>query len=268
MESSVQWNFVASNENPADDCSRALPASVLRRRLAYIIRWISTPDSRKNLAVPQTYPPTKFSTLRAFVLVRLEKLYRFDDLANQRQMSPGSPLVSLNPIIDRRRLLRVGGRVGNAPLPSDVLHPIILPSEARITEMITFDLRRLVDPLKESFTSTESAFSRSAENGIAPNRISRSTMYSCHHLPGHSTRWPLGRIIEIFPGPKQVRRNHGPTVKLCFGNISRNGCIRLSSAGRRSAKVIRFRRKQELSSGSEEQGLVPPHREQAILGDL
>lgn len=46
------------------------------------------------------------------------------------------PLKSLHPFLDKNGLLRVGGRLDNSDIPLSQKHPIILPKESRITELI------------------------------------------------------------------------------------------------------------------------------------
>ncbi|XP_039642648.1 uncharacterized protein LOC120549660 [Perca fluviatilis] len=48
-------------------------------------------------------------------------------LGDEIQLSKKSPLRKLNPFIDEDGLLRIGGRLTNADLPSDERHPVILP---------------------------------------------------------------------------------------------------------------------------------------------
>ncbi|KAF8794364.1 hypothetical protein HNY73_002352 [Argiope bruennichi] len=45
-------------------------------------------------------------------------------------------LIQLNPFLDSKGLLRVGGRNGNSSLPANVKHPLILPKQHPVTTMI------------------------------------------------------------------------------------------------------------------------------------
>ncbi|XP_055623485.1 uncharacterized protein LOC129766911 [Toxorhynchites rutilus septentrionalis] len=55
----------------------------------------------------------------------------FHRLKSERGIEKGSPLQSLAPFLDERGVIRVGGRIGNAPtIPFAVKYPIVLPREA------------------------------------------------------------------------------------------------------------------------------------------
>ena len=57
-------------------------------------------------------------------------------LRDNRTVPSSSKLSSLSPFIDDSGLLRVGGRLGSAPLPSETKHPYILPKDHTLTDMI------------------------------------------------------------------------------------------------------------------------------------
>lgn len=63
-----------------------------------------------------------------------------DDLKKRGRIDPSSSLVKLTPFLDQRGLLCVGGRIENAPVPFGARHQIILPSKARITELLVYDI--------------------------------------------------------------------------------------------------------------------------------
>ncbi|XP_011858095.1 PREDICTED: uncharacterized protein LOC105555679 [Vollenhovia emeryi] len=54
-------------------------------------------------------------------------------LSAGRPVASGSPISSLTPFVDKHGVLRVGGRLQQAPLPYDVRHPIILASHPIVT---------------------------------------------------------------------------------------------------------------------------------------
>ncbi|XP_076230267.1 uncharacterized protein LOC143176322 [Nomia melanderi] len=74
---------------------------------------------------------------------RLERLVQRDAFeteitalrANQ-SLPRSSPLRSLNPFLDNHGILRVGGRLRNAPFSYDIRHPVILPSKHPFVELI------------------------------------------------------------------------------------------------------------------------------------
>ncbi|GFW67777.1 integrase catalytic domain-containing protein [Trichonephila clavipes] len=57
-------------------------------------------------------------------------------IKKQISLPPKSPLRSLHPFIDEHGLVRVGGRLQNSQLPFNSKHPIILPSQHSISELL------------------------------------------------------------------------------------------------------------------------------------
>lgn len=57
------------------------------------------------------------------------------DIKNQTTLAARSPIKSLHPFIDSFELLRLGGRLRNAPIRYDEKHPIIMPKH-KISELI------------------------------------------------------------------------------------------------------------------------------------
>ena len=62
-----------------------------------------------------------------------------------------SALQGLNPALDTYGLLRVGGRLENAPIPYDARHQIILPSKHRVTNLIIDAYHKDVGHLGEAY---------------------------------------------------------------------------------------------------------------------
>lgn len=63
------------------------------------------------------------------------------DLLTQKKNLPNSSsLVRLTPFVDSNGLLRVGGRLQAATLPSDSKHPLILPKDCSFTQLIIADI--------------------------------------------------------------------------------------------------------------------------------
>ena len=57
-------------------------------------------------------------------------------LTRKKAIRPTSSLLSLTPFLDDEGVLRLGGRLGRAKLPYDVLHPPILPGRHPLARMI------------------------------------------------------------------------------------------------------------------------------------
>ncbi|XP_018358210.1 PREDICTED: uncharacterized protein LOC108758001 [Trachymyrmex cornetzi] len=57
-------------------------------------------------------------------------------LKKRSAIKGNSKLIALDPFIDKQDLIRVGGRLRHADLPEETKHPIILPSQHHITNLI------------------------------------------------------------------------------------------------------------------------------------
>lgn len=59
-----------------------------------------------------------------------------DCLRSQKPLPSNSPLLSLLPILDKNDIIRVGGRLSRSLLPFEAKHPIILPTNHKLTELV------------------------------------------------------------------------------------------------------------------------------------
>lgn len=62
-----------------------------------------------------------------------------EHLSKTGTVQPKSKLKSLNPFLDQDGIIRVGGRLQHANLNNDVKHPIILPKNGHLTQLIISD---------------------------------------------------------------------------------------------------------------------------------
>lgn len=58
---------------------------------------------------------------------------------NKNDLPENSKLISLRPFLDENKILRVGGRISNAECAYDMKHPVIVPPNSRICELIIAD---------------------------------------------------------------------------------------------------------------------------------
>ncbi|GFV41918.1 integrase catalytic domain-containing protein [Trichonephila clavipes] len=116
------WRHVPSKENPADIASRASQGS-------------SISSSHIN-TTSLTFSETK----TAEEIIRWVQGFYFQEeirsIKKQISLPPKSPLRSLHPFIDEHGLVRVGGRLQNSQLRFNSKHPIILPSQHSISELL------------------------------------------------------------------------------------------------------------------------------------
>jgi len=91
----------------------------------------------KDLQVP-AYEPLIPSEIDEALMIWI-KIVQQRHFAIELRSSPiprKSPLLPLNPFIDAKRILRVGGRLKNAPLTPDRKYPILLPRHDQLTRLI------------------------------------------------------------------------------------------------------------------------------------
>ncbi|XP_039311334.1 uncharacterized protein LOC113006065 [Solenopsis invicta] len=146
----AQWLFVGSKENPADCASRGISVQELK---SHSLWWsgLSMAAVTLDCVVRQRLrraDSDQLGTLyvlsdairqaRSFWIAYVQKINFSNEIqAIKRGEGPSksSPLKNLNPFLDTKDNLRVGGRLCRASLSYDERHPIILPRH-RISELI------------------------------------------------------------------------------------------------------------------------------------
>ncbi|XP_045455994.1 uncharacterized protein LOC123665778 [Melitaea cinxia] len=62
-----------------------------------------------------------------------------DDLKRKGIVKSRSSLITLSPFLDKKSLIRVGGRLQNASMPETFKHPIIIPANQHITKLLIME---------------------------------------------------------------------------------------------------------------------------------
>ncbi|XP_039309090.1 uncharacterized protein LOC105201565 [Solenopsis invicta] len=118
--------------------SRISDLNKLERVLAYCLRFISrckagSKESSEQLTIAE------IETARSH-LVKNAQAEGFQEeilvLRQAKQIKHSSKLLSLHPFLDDQGLLRVGGRLRNAPLSFSQKHPILLPANHKLTRIV------------------------------------------------------------------------------------------------------------------------------------
>ncbi|XP_043481754.1 uncharacterized protein LOC122510878 [Leptopilina heterotoma] len=112
----------------------------LLRVMSYCFRFI---NKIKNSKLKSNYESISLTTseinqTRLFFikLIQYESFQsELRDIGNQKALTMKSPIKNLNPFIDSEGILRLGGRLRNAPIRYDEKHPIILPKN-KISHLI------------------------------------------------------------------------------------------------------------------------------------
>ncbi|XP_035213254.1 uncharacterized protein LOC118187155 [Stegodyphus dumicola] len=146
----VRWNHINGKRNPADSGTRGMfPAEFLKCERWFIgPTWLYSqdfepcPDS-EHLAdvdyegVRREERKTCISVLscavkendifkRALLFKNIERIKRCES----------SRVIQLTPFLDEEGVIRVGGRLKNANIPENSKHPILLPKEGHVTNLI------------------------------------------------------------------------------------------------------------------------------------
>ena len=139
----------ASHQVGPDPRSIPLRASDLRRSEIVIVQWVQRFSFPEEVNLLQTG--------KSDLLVKTSKL------------------ASLNPVLIEG-VLRVGGRIGKAPLSTDLKHPIIIPADSHIAELIIRDVHE-----KTGHGGREQVLSRVREKFwiVSGNALTRKVLKAC-----------------------------------------------------------------------------------------
>ncbi|KAK3751574.1 hypothetical protein QZH41_007536 [Actinostola sp. cb2023] len=84
-----------------------------------------------------------------------EKVDRSSVRKKKQTLKKTSSIYKLDPFIDQDGLVRVGGRIGNADVPEEVRHPVILPRKCHVTTLLIRSLHKKVNHMGRSTTHNE-----------------------------------------------------------------------------------------------------------------
>ncbi|XP_039315440.1 uncharacterized protein LOC113004411 [Solenopsis invicta] len=129
---------------PWDLATRFSSWPKLLRVTAYILRFVSRIRRRDPPPVdmresPSSLAAAEISRAKTFWLKALQaELFprELNALTNRAPLSTKSELLPLHPFLDKEQLIRVGGRLGQAPVPTRVKHPILLASHPLVRLII------------------------------------------------------------------------------------------------------------------------------------
>ncbi|KAB0802863.1 hypothetical protein PPYR_05049, partial [Photinus pyralis] len=110
--------------------------SKLERIIAWILRFKHNASRPKYKLVGNLKPFEVYNALEKILIVEQQFHFHEEFKLIQNGQQVKTQLASLHPFIDRRGILRVGGRLQNAQIEYDQKHPIILPKKSIITDLI------------------------------------------------------------------------------------------------------------------------------------
>lgn len=111
----------------------------LQKILRLTAYWLRAKSHLMRKPTPCIFPPTVAeteTTLRS--LIRWTQHVFFEDIKEKisasKQMSES--VRKLSPFLDKELLIRVKGRLKNSQIPYNEKHPILLPKNSRLTELL------------------------------------------------------------------------------------------------------------------------------------
>ncbi|XP_048487833.1 uncharacterized protein LOC125491030 [Plutella xylostella] len=122
--------------------SRISRLKIAQRAYARVLRWFHNAKSvNKNNKIPLSEPLNASELDNALiVLVKQSQNSWFKKemsmLLQNKPLKSNSNIASLNPFIDSKGILRVGGRIGDSNYDYDKRHPILLHGSCRLTQLL------------------------------------------------------------------------------------------------------------------------------------
>lgn len=116
--------------------TRILSYQKLKRVIAYCLRWKRNvrETRRKNLLTVDELDNAE--EIIAWMVQRKAFSQDYEDLIKERKLPSKSKLRALDPFIDEKGLIRVGGRLRHSSLSVERKHPIIIPARHYVTSSI------------------------------------------------------------------------------------------------------------------------------------
>ncbi|XP_062603957.1 uncharacterized protein LOC134265758 [Saccostrea cucullata] len=174
------WSYVNTKHNPADLATRSVPSSKLQdsmwlngpkflqnseehfqftkfgswislvRAIARLKQFFKSFKARKektHSSEPKTLNPQIMKEAETFIVKETQRNFYPEDLDALRrkcQINKNSNIIPLNPFLDCDGTIRVGGRLKNAYLRQNELHPIILPGRSYVAKLIVMSCHEKV----------------------------------------------------------------------------------------------------------------------------
>jgi len=139
-EEQRMYTVLVSQINHNEMLHRFSSFSRLIRVTAWCLRWLRRANQTKDLSTDEL----RRAALRWFSIVQQEYFAEEHTALSRRlQVSPSSRLSALRPFISADKLIRVGGRLANAPLSFAEKHPILLAKECHLSHLLVREAHAL-----------------------------------------------------------------------------------------------------------------------------
>lgn len=115
------------------------------RVLAYVYRFVDTYVHKKKCGTYLTLYELKRAKEMIIKYVQQETFSsEINQLKSKQPLNSKSLILPLNPILDEKGLLRVGGRLRHSNLDPEMRHPIIIPNHCNLADLIIDESHKLV----------------------------------------------------------------------------------------------------------------------------
>ncbi|XP_045453765.1 uncharacterized protein LOC123663070 [Melitaea cinxia] len=114
----------------------------LIRTIVYLRRYFKWLHSSLKIVFPSYLTSLELNKALEKCIIYFQKKFfacEIESIIKIKSVTKKSKLVSLNPFIDSNGLLRVGGRLQNAELSDDMKHPILIPRNSHLAQLIIAD---------------------------------------------------------------------------------------------------------------------------------
>lgn len=120
----------------------SMTPALLQRAEKAIIRYVQAQYFREDLKVLSS-------------LDENNETGRSSEKKRKKALKGTSSIRKLDPYIDQEGLIRVGGRIGNADVPDEVRHPVLLPRKCHVTTLLIRHYHTKVNHMGRTTTHNE-----------------------------------------------------------------------------------------------------------------
>ncbi|XP_076678236.1 uncharacterized protein LOC143374185 [Andrena cerasifolii] len=168
---------------------------LLQRVIAYCLRFYYNVCHKPKRGGPLT---TNELTQAHFRIIRLLQRLVFTkeihDLSNSEITKCGTRFTALGPFLDEDGLLRVGGRLKHALLPYSVKHPLLLPQNHFLTELIIREIHVKHGHIGARGTLHAVRQKYWPVNGMITVKSVLRKCITCHKLTAIVPQYPIGQL--------------------------------------------------------------------------
>lgn len=207
------------------------------RVIAWVSRYIRLLCNKKRSPLSSELTINEINESMNLIIKTIQNHYfeeEIQGLKKSGKILTKSKLLTLTPYLDEHQILRVGGRLQHSALPEETKHPIILPSEGRLTRLI---IERAHRQTLHGGARLTLAQTRQAYWIISGNRTVKKIVRECircHRYKHSNNEQLMGSLPEArvtpsrpfthtgidFTGHVDIKINKGRGVKTCKGYVA------------------------------------------------